>query len=363
MDSVPTIFFRVDASNRIGTGHVVRCLALAGVLRQRGMDCWFVHRKHHGNLTKMIRGHGFDVKELPAPERVMTSIEDGDYAAWLGVDEGEDAEQTIHALGDKKPEWLVVDHYGLGVKWEHRVRSYVKHVFVIDDLVNRFHDCDLLLNQNYGNFSDKYCCYLPRNTKTLLGPSYAMLGPEYYITRKWIKPRDGRIKRVLIFFGGSDLNNITRCALQALNAPIFEHLELNVVLGKNNPYMDEIESVIVQRPNARIYHTLPHLADLMIKADLMLSGGGTTIWESCCMGLPNIVVALAENQKSSCDALHASGYINYLGAEDGVDEEDFIVSIEGLLAGPDKVMAQSRKMYKLVSGDGAKKVAEQLLKA
>jgi len=200
------ILIRTDSSVQIGTGHVMRCLTLADELRERGAEIVFVCRDFAGNLCGYTEGN---LK----------------HAAWLGADWQTDARQVEEIIKDfnTHPDWLVVDHYALDERWERYLRSYVKKIMVIDDLADRPHDCDLLLDQNfYENLESRYDGLAPSGCKKLLGPKYALLRPEFREERKNLRKRDGYVKRIMIFFGGSDPTNETTKALEAvrmLNRP------------------------------------------------------------------------------------------------------------------------------------------------
>jgi len=148
------VVFRVDASVRIGTDHFIRCLTLAELLRKRGVQVRFISRELAGNLFPLLRQKAMPVTVLPAPTMNDTTTSE-DYADSLGVTQDKDAVQTIEALRGGRPDWLVVDHYGLACEGEQRLRPYVNKLTVIDDLANRYHDCDLLLNQNYPQKANK----------------------------------------------------------------------------------------------------------------------------------------------------------------------------------------------------------------
>ena len=247
----------------MGTGHLMRCLALAECLRDRGTEVRFICRAHPGNLIGLLRDRGMSVAELAPPGKSARPY-DADYTAGLGVTEQEDAAQTIEALGEKQAEWLLVDHYGIGAKWEGRMRSHAAKLLVIDDLANRRHDCDVLLDQNYSERgSQRYVGCLPEECALLLGPRYALLRPEYGAHRSAASRRAGQVRRVFVFFGGSDPHNVTGRALEALSDPTFDHLEVDVVAGANYAHRASLEKQVAGRPGTQLHGPLPHLADLI----------------------------------------------------------------------------------------------------
>ena len=213
-------FFRVDASSQIGSGHVIRCLTLAKRLKQQGAICKFICRDHKNNLIEKIKKEDFEVvtlsNSIKAKSTQNTKNANLGYSSWIGASWREDAKQTINALNKEKIDWLVIDHYGIDRRWEEKLRPYSIKIMVIDDLANRNHDCDLLLDQNLiANFKNRYQNLLPKNCSTLLGPQYALLQNEYKDLHLSATPRIGSIKRILVYFGGADQNNLTEIALSS----------------------------------------------------------------------------------------------------------------------------------------------------
>lgn len=354
------IVLRVDASITMGTGHVMRCRTLATALQKRGAHIQFIIRAHPGHLGNMLARDGFAVTLLPEPADIEKKGED--YAAWLGVSQQEDADQTIAALENQQCDWLIVDHYGLDRVWESQLQSYTHKLMVIDDLANRQHECDVLLDQNYTLQSQKrYQEWVPEHCQLLLGPGYALLRPEYAHYRETMTRRMGDIKRVLVFMGGADNANITGKVLVALSAYQLAYLEVDVVIGPNFIHKSSVIEQANTRPNTHIHAPRSHLADLMVNADLAIGAGGSTTWERMCMGLPSIVLSIAENQVPTCEALASSGLILYLGSAHNLD----VAAIESALlesivsAGQLRALVNSNQV--LVDGWGVNRVAEVLI--
>ena len=355
------IVFRVDASNRMGTGHLMRCLTLAHALRERGAQIHFVCRAHPGNLIELLQRKAMPVTVLLAPTAPKRERNAEDYAAHLGVTQTEDGEQTIEALHADAPDWLIVDNYGLDAEWEQILRPYVSKLMVIDDLANRPHDCDLLLDPNYTDAGDnRYQGLVPEKCRILLGPRFALLKPEYALYRQALRPRNGEVRRVLVFFGGSDRRNMTGLALDALSTPDFSHLEVDVVVGANNQHRESLEQQINVRPLTKLYGPRPHLADLMAQADISIGGGGSTTWERMCLGLPSLVMSLSENQRPGCQSLLRAGLIQHLGVVSSDRVADLAAAIKDLIENHDRLLALSTQNQVLVDGLGAIRLAELL---
>jgi UDP-2,4-diacetamido-2,4,6-trideoxy-beta-L-altropyranose hydrolase len=353
------IVFRVDASIAIGTGHVMRCRTLASTLKKHGADIQFITRAHPGHLEEMLTRDGFAVTLLPSPS--PAGIEGNDYAAWLGVSQQEDAEQTIPLLKNQKFDWLIVDHYGLDRVWETHLRPYARKLMVIDDLANRPHECDVLLDQNYAvGGDDRYRTWVPERCELLLGPRHALLRPEYAQYRKTMAPRTGDIKRLFVFIGGADNANITGKVLAALSAAPLNHLEADVVIGPSFIHKDEVTRQASARPNIHIHGPRPHLADLMVKADIAIGAGGGTTWERLCMGLPSLILSIAENQVPACEALASSGLISYLGDAHKLDAAAIESALLAAIAVPEQLCVLAENNQAMVDGRGADRVAETL---
>ncbi len=186
---------RVDASTRMGLGHLVRCRTLAQELRAQGAEVRFICRAHPGHQIDALAADAFATISLPAPPNDIDTGESAaaeDYARWLGVPQHQDAVETLAALSGWRPDWLVVDHYGLDVDWAQLLRPHVGRILVIDDLANRLHDADLLLDQNYAtDGARRYAGLLPASALTLIGPRYALLHPAYAEQQRTLRSRGG----------------------------------------------------------------------------------------------------------------------------------------------------------------------------
>lgn len=360
------VVFRADASVRIGTGHVIRCLTLADELTRQGHECQFVCREHEGHLGDLIASKGYDLTLLPAPSGNELAARDGnsdDYALWLGVLWQEDARETFDVLTPWKPDWLVVDHYALGAEWERALANAVGNIMVIDDLANRLHECAVLLDQNALDHSmtKRYQRLVSDSCTLLMGPKYALLRAEYAELAKALPERDGVISRVLVFVGGSDPSHLTERYLRALTAPEFEHLFVDIVIGKNHPSPAIVESLVEARSKTRLYSALSSLAALIVRADLMLGAGGATNWERMCLGLNSVVTSVASNQDEINQMLARKGLIEFLGPADKLADTAVTQAIENAIQNSELNMKQSATMRGVVDGRGVEYVIRELL--
>jgi len=309
------IIIRADASTRIGSGHVMRCLTLAEELSDAGAEVSFISRGHPGNLNELIREKGFCCQELPKAPDVEPNeqrVQDTrfEYASLMGVSQQQDAQETIESIGTTRADWLIVDHYGIDEDWETRLRPYAAKIMVIDDLADRRHDCDLLLDQNFFIAGEKRYDELvsPACTK-LLGPKYALLRREFREAKKNLRERSGEVKRVLVFLGGTDPENITGTVIEALSDPELIHLKVDVVIGSQNPHRVKVEKLVHARPKTTLHIQVSNIAKLMSNADAAIGAGGSTAIERLSLGLPCIVIPIAKNQEEISKQLEEKKYI------------------------------------------------------
>ena len=359
------ILIRADASVQIGTGHIMRCLTLADELRGRGAEAIFVCREFDGNLCGYIEEKGYVVHRLPVSNERKHTIEGSPkHAAWLGTDWQTDAEQIKEIIKDfnTSPDWLVVDHYALDERWEGYLRPYCKKIMVIDDLADRVHDCDLLLDQNfYENLETRYDDLVPPHCKKLLGPKYALLRPEFREARKNLRKRDGNIKRIMIFFGGSDPSNETAKALEAIRMLNRPDIAVDVVVGSANPNKDKINELCASMANIVYHCQVSNMAQLMADADLFIGGGGSTTWERCCLGIPSLITTIAKNQEKTVSDMAESGYLLFLGRSEEVSIDSLYHALEIAIQSSWLLISFGRKTQSLVDGKGAKRLAQEIL--
>jgi UDP-2,4-diacetamido-2,4,6-trideoxy-beta-L-altropyranose hydrolase len=353
------VTFRVDASVHMGSGHLMRCVTLAETLRERGVHTGFICREHVGNLIGLLRQKEMPVAVLPAPETTDSSRGNG-YVDWLGVTPTEDAEQTIKALGGGRPDWLVVDHYGLDVNWEKRLRPHVGRLLVIDDLASRHHDCDVLLDQNYSIDNERrYAGLVTPQCNVLLGPRYALLRKEFQEMRGRLWPRAQNLKNILVFITAGDDQGETLKAMRGIE--LFGKAQrVDVVVGRSNPGNAEINKKC--RELHWGYHCqVDYMPALIAQADLVIGAGGSSNWERCALGVPALVVILAENQAPIAQALGRAGVIYNLGWCRDLQAVDYANALTSL--NHECLAAMTEKSLALVDAKGAERLADVMLVA
>jgi UDP-2,4-diacetamido-2,4,6-trideoxy-beta-L-altropyranose hydrolase len=262
---------------------------------------------------------------------------------------------------ETRPDWLIIDHYDIGISWEYPLRKYTKKLMVIDDLANRKHDCDLLLDQNYSKNEDRYNGLVPENCIQLLGPEYAILRPQFQKARENLIKRDGGVNRILVFMGGVDSKNITSKILRAINMLGRSGIAIDVVIGNLNPYHDEIKTQASHMPNTNCHLNIENMAEMMVAADLCIGGCGTATWERCYLGLPSIVLVLAENQRKIAENLDDEGAIINLGWCQNVKDSSITECISELINNPGKVQSMTDNSRNLVDGEGVNRVCDAMI--
>ena len=326
MMDMERVAIRVDSSVQMGSGHLMRCLTLAERMSRDGKEIHFICRDLMGHLCYLIENKGFFLHMLPAHSSNPSLT---GHAAWLTVTKDTDAQETIETLCTILPiSRLVVDSYALDIAWERKIRPFVQEIFVIDDLANRKHDCDILLDFNfYRNMRHRYDGLVPQHCKLLLGLRYILLREEFYTAQKQIRQRDGVLRRIFVFYGGSDATRETEKAIHALLRCRLTAVEVDVVVGGSNAHHVQIERLCKKYDYLHYHYQVSNMAQIMMCADLCLGAGGTNVWERCFLGIPAIVTAVAENQIEICEDCAEAGYIYYIGRWDEVSEGDIVAAI------------------------------------
>lgn len=358
------VIMRADASSAMGIGHVMRCLTLAQGFQRAGWRCTFVSRAFEGHLADLVRAKGFDIHLLPAPDKEFR-ISDPQYSheAWLGVDWATDAAETEDVLRQHnvRPEWIVVDNYAIDHRWEERFRSPELKLFVIDDLADREHAADILVDQNYYlDFEQRYDALVPQTCHKLLGPRYALLRPEFRAQREMMQPRDGSVRRIVVFYGGADYTRQTMKALGALAWTESAGITVDVVTGASNPLREEIREACLARTNLTFHCQVDTMAILMAQADLALAAGGSVTWELACMGVPACLTVVADNQRQIVNDLAARNLTVVAGDAD-VTFERLGKMARSLADDEARRQAIHDALRKAVDGRGLSRVVESLL--
>ena len=354
------IVFRVDASVEIGAGHVFRCATLAQELASRGADICFVSRLMKGHYVDWLRDKGFKVEPLLMRRAVESNLSVA-YESWLGAPLAEEISEMTDLLQSSRPiDWLVIDHYAIDQRWQTVLRPFVHKIMIIDDLANRSHDCDLLLDQNLYPLSEiRYLDLIAAGTKTLLGPRYALLRPEFTAYREHPRVRDGLVRRVFIFMGGGDVSRVTNTVLNALSQSRHRDVIIDVVMGvKLNPnYIKLMQSKL---PNVKFHHRVDCIANLMMQADLAIGASGVATWERAAVGLPALTVSTAKNQHAIASNAQRAGLLTWIGSAENITEFEWLGHINEAFCSPERLMRQSEACLAVIDAKGAQRVADAM---
>ena len=339
--------FRVDSSHSLGYGHVYRCLAVADAIKQRGGRALFICGK--GKSNEVILNHGHHLREL-------TSTDDA----------SRDATETLELLkswGDV--DWILVDHYGLDVTWESQLTSRGFKLGVIDDLADRTHECDLLLDQTLGRTYPDYRALVPARTRLLLGAKYCLLRSEFSANSDRARAKreeEVQVPHILVSMGGTDPHNVTQFVLAELAVVARNRsIKVTVLLGQGANNQHRIEDICRVSPfEARVIVGSDCVSSLMIEADIAVGAAGTSTWERCTMGLPTLMVVCADNQVDVADAMTRNGAALNMGYYPDVPEGRIWESVEMLIQSPDRRRLISSRCFDVCDGRGTGRLLDEL---
>ena len=341
------IFIRVDSGLKIGTGHMMRCLSLAKILIDYDFQVCFLSKRLEGNICDLIIKNGYEIKYISNTNNKEST--------------SNDVLDVIKIVcKEKEKPFIIVDHYDLDIEWEKQIKKYVEKLIVIDDLANRNHVCDLLLDQNlYENMEDRYSDLVPANCEILVGPEYALLRKEFLEIRKKAIPRKN-LNRIMISFGGSDPNNETIKVLSALKKIQMKQIRIDVIIRKTNPNGNKIKEICDSIENCFLYQDVENMEEFMIDSDLSIGAAGITTWERCCLGLPSIVTTIADNQVEIVKAITKKKCIIHLGNSKETNSEDYEKCIQEING--EILRDISSNCFKIVDGKGSIRVSEKIYK-
>ena len=359
------IAFRVDASLQSGTGHVMRCLTLANALRAQGALCRFICRQQPGDLTDLLRQHEYEVLTLPAlSNTAMQSKNNAPYEDWLMTSWEEDAQQTAEVLAPfSRQNWLVVDHYALDDRWERAVSACYQRLLVIDDLADRPHYADLLLDQTFGRMSADYVGLTNPECKLCCGIDYVLLRPEFDLwrPRSLERKRTGDLRRIMISLGGVDQQNFSQDVLLALCAACLpSELEVCLVLGVSSPWIEETRKFVKEIHGVELKVAVNNMAELLSHCDLVIGAAGSSAWERCCLGVPTLMLVLVDNQREIAAQLSAVGAAILLTPGPTLHNQ-IVYAIEKIKTKSGYLTEMSNKAAALVPGSGIRRIVLQML--
>lgn len=356
--------FRVDSSKKIGSGHLMRCLTLAEGLRERGGRCTFVCRALAGNLNHIVQHRRFPLVQLPRPNEafVPAGTNEPSHVKWLEIDWKTDAIETSEALSGNKIDWMIVDHYALWEEWQLQAGANAAKIMVIDDLGDRRHYCDLLLDQNFGSDVTLYRDLVPDGSRVFFGPKYALLRPEFAASRPLSLERrkESGLNSILLNFGGGDPDDFIARTLEGLlSTKLPREITVSVIFG-NLASRDEKHQLLISKLPCKVvtYDSVENMAELLTNIDLVVGAAGSSSWERCCLGVPSVVIPVAVNQVKIARNLGAAGAAITLDPQD-LENGEFTFVMEDLLSGRGLKML-SENASALCDGLGRDKIVNEL---
>jgi len=341
---VANLLLRTEASVAIGTGHVMRCLALAQAWQDTGGCATFAMAEATPAVEERLRSEGVKIVRLAAP-----------------VGTQEDSNQTARLAATRQAEWVVVDGYQFGAEYQLALKKAGHKVLFVDDNGHaEYYSADLVMNQNAYGGEDLY-----RNresgTELLLGLRYAMLRREF---RRWREQRRANSEvgsKVLVTLGGGDDANLTLRVI-----PAFEHvglaaLEVTIVAGGSNSHTRELEGAVARTEvHLRLLRNVTGMPELMAWADVAVSAAGTTVLELAFMGVPTILVTVADNQRSNARACERLKFALNLGDLAHVSPVQLAAAVRELMTDPERRIRMTHSARNLVDGLGAERVVARL---
>ena len=334
------LIMRTDASSQIGAGHLMRCLALAQAWKMNGGEAVFILNIEAVSLEMRLKAEGFTIFYLP---RHLTSVED--------------AQETAKLAQELNSQWLVIDGYHFDAEYQKAIKDCGLKLLFIDDYGHAKHYyADIILNQNISADENLYINKSPC-TKLLIGTDYTLLRREFWQWQKWKRINPPIAKKILVTMGGSDPDNVTLKVIGALQYLECNQIEVVVIVGGINPHYEQLElaSQTSQFP-IRLEKNVTNMPKLMAWADLAVTAGGSTCWELAFMGLPSLILVLAENQRAIAHQLHDLGvYIN-LGHHQHISITEIASAIDNLITSATLRSEMTQSSQKFVDGKGSQRV-------
>lgn len=328
------VVFRADASPEIGAGHVMRCLALA----------------------KVLRGFGCEIIFAVSPETPMTvpALRRAGYETHIVDAAAENTVKTLARRFSDPVDWLVIDHYRIDAGAEKIFRGLARNIMVIDDLADRPHDCDILLDQGPGRNPGDYSDLVPAHARVIAGPDYALLDPAYgdYRDRNPSAPNKGAA--ILVSFGATDPRNHTARGLDALAGSAIA-APVNVMLGALAPHREQVSARLKSwNTEATLHIDVSKVIPLLCDSFLAIGAGGVSALERCCCGVPSIIAVTAENQRAAAMGIRAAGAAEIMDLDDTTAAANVIAEFAGQ---PEKLARAAAAGKLLCDGRGGRRVA------
>ena len=331
-----TLLVRADANPVIGTGHVMRCLALAQAWQDQGGSVTFACAEGLPEVAhQRLSSESMSVR--------LFQVNPGSEA---------DARAVIELARQVQMSVVVVDGYYFGADYQRWLKDAGLRLLFIDDNGHAEHYyADWVLNQNI-HASESLYPSREAYTQLLLGTDYTLLRREFWRWRGWRHEIQAAARNILITMGGSDPDNVTLTILQAVaQMPDAGSLHVKVVVGGSNPHRAELEAFVEQAPETvELMHDVTDMPALMAWADLAVSAGGSTVWELCLMGVPSVVIVTADNQLGIAHGLHKHEACIFLGETADVTPGIIASNLQRLITDREKRHELAANAQNLVDG-------------
>ena len=336
-----SVVFRSEASPKIGAGHIMRCLSLADKLAEKDWICYFACSSSTVKTVSDLANSKHRTLELPL--------------------QSQNQPQYLMSLFPQGTELLVVDHYELDSNYESSCRPRASAILAIDDLANRTHDADILLDQTINRPKTDYKNLTPNDCWILIGPEYALLREEFSKNRSpALCARDRRppkLDRILVSLGSQDLSDATSLVLNNIYS-FLDDVHVDVILSGTAPHLARVKELMKQFPSTRLFPDVNNMSALISKADLAIGAGGISSWERCCLGLPTVSITVSDNQALINKNLDDIGAVCHIGEYQKIDSEKLTNSIETFHVNPNKLTDMSRKARRVCDGLGANRLVD-----
>jgi len=339
-----SLLVRTDANSQIGAGHFMRCLALAQTWQEQGGTAIFLMAPGASTLGKRLENE--NIREIRLSAQAASSA---------------DAEETAAVALRDNASWVALDGYQFSPDYQRRLKDKISHLLLFDDLAaaERYH-ADLLLNQNAYATPEMYVNRAGSCT-LLLGATYLLLRREFQEWRDHDRQIAPRTRNLLVTFGGSDAENATELALQALALLPAPAMNVRVLVGASNPHRAALERVAAKLDHSVEFQTdSKRIAEEMAWADVAVSAAGSTSWELGFMGLPSLLIAVSENQDGCAQYLHQHGIAISLGRQSQAQPAEAAAALSALAADPARRTEMSSRGRALIDGRGAERVVQTM---
>lgn len=366
-DTIKPIAFRADASPQIGSGHIIRCLTLANGLRQQNNRCVFLCKALPDYLQNILQSAGHPIIHIPSStERPSTAKNPLKHASWLEGSQEDDANACIRLIKqhDLHFQDIIVDHYAIDHRWQTHMRPYCERIGVIDDLYDRRHDTDWLIDQNAGHTAEHYASITPTQTQLFIGTDYALIRPEFAQQREAARTRRKQtqnIHHVVIFYTSNPSLELLKTTLRAF-INIKTPLKVTCLTGQTHihdkPLIDLVKMNQQHAIELKAYE--PNMHTMLLEADLAIGAAGSSSWERCTLGLPALLTILAENQETLAQAQHQQGNAINLGHVSTLSENKISENIQRLMNHRPQWQSMSEAAFNLCDGNGIARITEAL---